>query len=69
MDRAITIKEALRQMVESQEFREAQKIDSGLRVYAGRIRKGTFSGGAAVKMLEAFGYKIIVLEPSHKNTA
>jgi hypothetical protein len=63
MDRTVTIQEALKQMVDSQDFKEAQKLDSGLRVYAGRIRKGTFTGGAAVKMLEAFGYKVIAIAP------
>jgi hypothetical protein len=66
MDRSVTIEEALRQMVESKDFKEAQKLDSGLRVYAGRIRKGTFTGGAAVKMLEAFGFKVIAIVPPGK---
>jgi hypothetical protein len=62
----MTIQEALKQMVDSERFRELAKVDAGLRVYAGRIRNDRFSDGAAVRLLQSFGYKINVLEEAGK---
>lgn len=62
-----TIQEALTEMVESKKFKDLAKVDAGLRVYAGRIKKGKFSDGAAVRLLEAFGFKIYVVENAGKS--
>lgn len=60
MSRKLTIQEALKEMVESKKFRELAKVDAATRVYAGRIRKGKLSDGAAVRLLEAFGFSVVV---------
>lgn len=60
MSQTITIQEALLQMIETEKFKQAQRIEPSLRVYAQRIRRGEFRDGAAVEMLQAFGYKINV---------
>lgn len=59
MSRKLTIQEALKEMIESKEFRELAKVDAATRVYAGRIRKGKLSDGAAVRLLESYGFKIV----------
>ncbi len=60
MSRTLTIQEALQEMINSDRFRQLAKVDAATRVYAGRIRKGKLSDGAAVRLLEAYGYKIVV---------
>lgn len=67
MHQQMTIQEALAQMIETERFKQMQRVEPGLRVYAGRIRNGEFRNGAAVEMLEAFGFKIYVVEDAGKS--
>lgn len=60
MRQEMTIQQALTQMIETERFKQMQRIEPGLRVYAGRIRKGEFRDGAAVELLKSFGFKVIV---------
>lgn len=67
MSRPLTIQEALKQMIESERFKALARIDPATRVYSGRIRKGKLSGGAAIRLLEDFGFKIYAVEVSDKS--
>lgn len=66
MSQQMTIQEALKIMVETERFKQMQRIEPGLRVYAGRIRQHKMRDGAAVEMLKAFGFKIYVEEVAGK---
>lgn len=62
MSQQLTIQEALKIMVETERFKQMQRVEPGLRVYAGRIRQDKMRDGAAVEMLESFGFKIHVID-------
>lgn len=60
MGREMTIQDALKKMIESERFKQMQRVEPGLRVYACRIRNGKFRDGAAVELLKSFGFKVTV---------
>ncbi|MFT4154711.1 hypothetical protein [Parafilimonas sp.] len=56
----MTIENALKQLIESEEFKAAAKLtpNSKLRIYLGRHRKGTLGDCGAIELLKQFGYTI-----------
>lgn len=54
----MTINQAIRQVIESQRFKEESRKDAKLRVFLGRYIKGEVKNGAATELLMKFGYKV-----------
>lgn len=57
------IEEAIKQLVESESFRQAARTDGKLRVFASRLNRGIIKSGAAVDMLVKFGYEVHIKGP------
>lgn len=66
MAKPMTVQQALKKLVTLDKYYEESKNDARLRVYAGRIRKGDFQDGAAARLLESFGFKVMVIETGKK---
>jgi hypothetical protein len=62
----MTIDEAVLKLINSDSFKEKARHEAKLRVYLGRINKGTANKMIKIDLLEAFGYAINVKTPSKK---
>jgi hypothetical protein len=62
----MTIEKAIKDLLQSDGFKQAAKNDAKLRVYAGRIKKEGVKNGAAIDLLLMFGYKVDVTKNSVK---
>lgn len=56
----MNIKQGIKQVMESEAFKEAARKDARLRVFLGRYNKGEIKNGAAIELLLKFGYKVSV---------
>ncbi len=56
----MTIKEAIKELVNSDKFQEDARTDARLRVFRQRYNAGEIKSGAAVNILTSYGYKIDV---------
>lgn len=56
----MTIQQALNELIESADFKEKARNHASYRVFNHRVRNGKIRETAIVKMLEKFGYKILV---------
>ncbi len=56
----MTIKQAVRQLINSEAFKLEARKDAKLRVFLGRYNKGEIKNGAAIEVLLKFGYKVDV---------
>ena len=56
----MTIEQATKQLIESDDFKASAKIPSNakLRVYLSRYKKGTLSECGCMELLKDFGYEI-----------
>lgn len=59
----MTLQEALKELFESDTFKEAAKDDSNLRVYLLRSRRGELMETSAKRLLLRFGYTEDYLSP------
>lgn len=62
----MTIEEAINQLVESSDFKEAARVDAKLRVQIGRIKKDGIKHSAAIELLQKFGYLVDIKKPPKK---
>jgi hypothetical protein len=58
----MTIKEAVAHLTASEQFKEDCRHDAKLRVYLGRLKKQGVKNGAAVELLEKYGYEIVAIK-------
>lgn len=56
----MTIDEAVKQLISSEEFKLDAREDAKLRVFLGRYNKGEIKNGAAIDMLLKYGYTVEV---------
>lgn len=54
----MTIKQAIKEVIDSEAFMEQARSDARLRVFLGRWNAGEIKENAAMKLLKKFGYKI-----------
>jgi hypothetical protein len=62
----MTVNQAIKELIESPEFKEASRDSSTLRVYIGRIKTGEAKTAIKIELLERFGYSIDVKSPRKK---
>ena len=58
----MTIQEAINELIEREDFKNAARQDAKLRVYIGRIKKEGVKTGATIELLQQFGYKVEILK-------
>ena len=58
----MTIKEAIKKLLDSDKFQEDSRTDARLRVFRQRYNAGEIKNGAAVNLLINYGYKIEAME-------
>lgn len=62
----MTIDEAVKELLQSEDFKNAARQDAKLRVYAGRIKKEGVKTSAAIELLQQFNYTIEVNKSNNK---
>lgn len=58
----MTIKQAIQELMKSDNFLEKCRTDAKLRVFRQRYNAGMIKNGAAVNLLLTYGYKIDVIK-------
>ncbi len=54
----MTIKEAIKKLMNSEKFNEDARKDAKLRVFRQRYNAGEIKNGAAITLLQSYGYKV-----------
>jgi len=62
----MTIDEAINELINSEDFKQAARQDAKLRVSLGRINKGNANKTLKIDLLESFGYIVDVKSPNEK---
>lgn len=58
----MTVKQAIQKLLESDNFNEDARTDARLRVFRQRFNAGQIKNGAAINLLQLYGYKIEITE-------
>lgn len=62
----MTIKEAIKELMKTDKFLEDARKDAKLRVFRQRFLAGEIKNGAAVSLLQEYGYKVEVSKKGAK---
>lgn len=58
----MTIKDAIKELLKSERFIEDSRKDAKLRVFRQRFLAGEIKNGAAITLLNEYGYKVEVIK-------
>jgi hypothetical protein len=58
----MSIEQAIKKLIESEQFKTEARTDAKLRVQLGRLKKGGIKNSAAIELLQRFDYKIEVIK-------
>lgn len=66
MSDIMTIKDAIRELLKTDKFQEDARKDAKLRVFRQRFLAGEIKNGAAISLLQDYGYKVDIRKQHQK---